>query len=136
MSDRQCGMTLIEVLLAAVILGMGLSTLMAQMSGGFRLLRASKDFEDAQWVLALGELKHPLRFKDDIEKDLTVSPDTLDSELPDDLRGKDFTFERVVDEKEDPPLNVAEDGLYVVRTRVNWHDHTEEFVRYVWMAPK
>jgi len=129
-------MTLIEVLLAAAILGMGLSALMAQMSGGFRLLKASKDFEDAQWVLAVGELKHPLRPKDDIEKDLTVEPDSLDNELPADLAGKGFAFERVVDEKEDPPPNVAADGLYVVRTRVHWHNHTEEFVRYVWMKPK
>ena len=136
MSQRRRGMTLIEVLLAAAILGMGLSALMAQMSGGFRLLKASKDFEDAQWVLAIGELKHPLRPRDDIEEDLAVEPDPLDDELPDDLAGKGFTFERAVDEKEDPPPNVAEDGLYVVRTRVNWNGHTEEFVRYVWMKPK
>lgn len=136
MKQQRHGMTLIEVLLASAILGMGLSALMAQMSGGFRLLKASKDFEDVQWVLAIGELKHPLRPKDDIEQDLAVEPDSLDDKLPDDLVGKGFTFERTVDEKEDPPPNVAADGLYVVRTRVNWNTHTEEFVRYVWMKPK
>jgi len=134
--DARIGMTLIEVLLAAAILGMGLSALMAQMSGGFRLLSASRDFEDAQWVLAIGELKHPLRSKDDIETDLAVAPDSLDSELPEELRRRGFTFERVVDEKEIPPLNVPEDGLYVVRTRVTANNHTEEFVRYVWQKPK
>jgi len=134
--DKRRGLSLIEVLLAAAILGFGLSALMAQMSGGFRLLRVAKDFEDAQWVLAIGELKHPLRFKDDIEEDLNVEADTLDDELPDDLRDKRFVYEREVDEKEDPPPNVAEDGLYVVRTRVKWGDHTEEFVRYVWQKPK
>ncbi|NLL83040.1 MAG: type II secretion system protein [Lentisphaerae bacterium] len=132
----ESGMSLIEVLLAAAILGFGLSALMAQMSGGFRLLKAAKDFEDAQWILSVGELKHPLRPKDDIEEDLTVEADSLDGELPDDLTGKGFTYERVVDEKEDPPDNVADDGLYVVRTRVNWFGHTEEFVRYVWKKPQ
>jgi prepilin-type N-terminal cleavage/methylation domain-containing protein len=134
--SARSGMTLIEVLLAAAILGLGLSALMAQMSGGFRLLTASKDFEDAQWVLAVGELKHPLRPKDDIEEDLAVDPDPLESELPDALLQRGFTFERVVDEKEDPPPNVPDDGLYIVRTRLNWNNHTEEFVRYVWQKPK
>jgi prepilin-type N-terminal cleavage/methylation domain-containing protein len=134
--DARLGMTLIEVLLAAAILGLGLSALMAQMSGGFRLLAASKDFEDAQWVLSIGELKHPLRPKDDIQKDLTVAPDTLDGELSDALRTRGFIFERVVDERQDPPPNVADDGLYVVRTRVSWNTHTEEFVRYVWAKKK
>ncbi len=135
-SSARVGMTLIEVLLAAAILGLGLSALMAQMSGGFRLLAASRDFEDAQWVLSIGELKYPLRPQDDIEEDLAVAPDTLDTELSDALRDRGFTYERMVDEREEPPLNVADDGLYVVRTQVSWLGHTESFVRYVWAKPE
>ncbi|MEI7901447.1 MAG: prepilin-type N-terminal cleavage/methylation domain-containing protein [bacterium] len=122
---RRAGFTLIEVLIATMILALGLMTLMTGLSNCAAMMTLSKEYQDAQYVFSLGELKYPIKESTDVEEELVVDPD---SEL---VEG--YVFERTVDEKE-LELNQVDDGLYLVRTRVTWgsgKDQYEELVRYV-----
>ena len=124
-SPRQA-FTLIEVLLAAALLGIGMVVLLFGLSQCLSAIRVSARLQEVQWVMGLGELTYPLRDRRDQsvrdpERDLAVAPDGGLAE--------GFRFERIVDPDED------EDGLYVVRTRVSWgagDSAFEEVVRYVW----
>ncbi len=125
--NNRSGMTLVEVLLAATLLGLGLVSLLGGLTSCLAIMRASREFQQAQWVLSLGELTYPLPENPEDVTDLMVDPDPT---LAD-----GFIFERVVDEKElldDTP----DDGLFVVRTRIRWgaggEGQSEELVRYVW----
>ena len=121
----RAGFTLIEVLIATVILAMGLMMLMSGLSNCAVMMTLSKEYQDSQYVFSLGELKYPIQESSDVEKDLPVDPDT---EL---VEG--YTFERTVDKKE-LETNEVDDMLYVVRTRVSWgtgESQSEELVRYV-----
>ena len=122
---NRSGFTLIEILLATMILALGLMTLMISLSNCAAMMTLSKEYQDAQYVFSLGELKYPIVESTDVEEDLPVEPDS-------DLI-KNYVFERTVDEKE-LETNEVDDGLYVVRTRVTWGDgpdQFEELVRYV-----
>lgn len=116
--DKQ-GMTLIEVLLATVILGFGLTAIMVALSQCLGLMKLSKEYLDAQWVLSLGELSHPIRETRDVEEDVPVEPVSLDEELPKDMQDRRYMYEREVEEKEDDP-DIVDDGLYVVHSYVRW----------------
>jgi len=119
-------MTLVEVLLAAALLGAGLMALLGGLSSCLAVMRASREYQRAQWTLSVGELTYPIRPVEDIEE-LAVDPDT------DLVEG--YAFARTVDEKEivDPNLD---DGLYTIRTVVTWgsggEGQSEELVSYVW----
>lgn len=120
------GFTLIEVLLAAALLGIGMVVLMFGLSQCLSAIRVSARLQEVQWVLGLGELAYPVQDRwgtamTDPELDLAVPADGSLAE--------GYQFERLVDPDED------EDGLYVVRTRVHWgagEGAFEEVVRYVW----
>jgi prepilin-type N-terminal cleavage/methylation domain-containing protein len=119
------GFTLIEILMATMILSFGLMALMAGLSNCAVMMTLAKEYQDAQYVFSLGELEYPMRESTDVEKDLPVDAD------PDLVEG--YVFERTVDEKE-LETNQVDDGLFVVRTRVTWgtgESQTEELVRYV-----
>lgn len=119
------GFTLVEVLLATVILSFGLMSLMTGLGSCATLMSLAKEYQGAQYVFSLGELKYPIVESTDVEDELPVDPD------PDLAEG--YVFERTVDEK-DLATNEVDDGLYVVRTRVSWGDGPEQFeelVRYV-----
>lgn len=122
---NRAGFTLIEVLIATLILAFGLMVLMTGLGNCAAMMTLSKEYQDAQYVFSLGELKYPIKESTDVEKDLTVDPDT------DLVEG--YAFERTVDEK-DLGTNEIDDGLYTVRTRVSWgkaENQCEELVRYV-----
>jgi len=122
---RKDGFTLIEVLIATMILATGLLVLMTGVSNCAKMLILSKQYQQAHYVFSLGELKYPIEETDDVEKDLPVSPDSMLVEK--------FEFSRTVDEKV-LGTNEVDDGLYVVRTVVSWgkaDNQREELVRYV-----
>ncbi len=123
-----CGFTLLEVLIALIILSLGLTGLFRSLNSCMKMVALSKDRQDVMFVFSLGDMKYPIGLVDNIEEDGAVDKDyTL----------KDgYAYERLVDEKEDPEEGVEEDHLYVVRTRVTWNNgrESEEIVRYVRQA--
>lgn len=119
------GFTLLEVMLAVIILGGALSVLYRSIIVNVRMIDISHERQEVAYVFSLGELEHPLRDIEDIEEDVPVDPDGSLKE--------GYIFERTVDEKEDPEEGVEDDGLYVVRTTVTWGGghNREEIVRYL-----
>ena len=130
----RAGFTLVEVLLTSLILGIGLTVLLASLSTCLRTMKMAREYERVQWTLGLGELAYPdpVVTSTDVKEDYTVE---LDSSLC-----EGFTFERKVDEK--TPEDEQKSKLYVVRTRVLWGEGSgderpcEELVRYVWQRDK
>lgn len=123
---RRGGFTLIEVLIAAAIMGFGLTALLTAASRCLAVMRAAKQYQDAQWALNLGELEHPILPNQEPE-DWAVSSERLENGM---------TYEREVEE---PPKD-RQDGLYVLRSRVIWSEKgrngREEITRYVFMKDK
>lgn len=124
------GFTLVEVLLTALLLGIGMTALLSSLSVCLRTMKLARQYDEVEWVLGLGELTYPdpLTASADVQKDYKVDPDTSLQE--------GFTFERVVDKK--TPEEEEKDRLFIVRTRVTWGEGgeddsaKEELVRYVW----
>ncbi len=122
---RRDGFTLVEILLATSILAFGLLAILAGLTNCAAMMTLSKEYQDAQYVFSLGELKYPMLESTDVEDEVPVDPD---SDL---VEG--YVFERTVEEKE-LDTNEVDDGLYVVRTKVSWGsapEQSEELVRYV-----
>ena len=129
MKTSRSGMTLVEVLLATVILGICVFGLMQGISASLEVFNASAYIHQAANVLNRGDAEHPMIIESDPLVDLVVDADGSLVE--------GWTYERTVDEDED------EDGLYVVRTKVvkgqGGPGMEEEYVRlihYAQGAPK
>jgi len=145
---RRDGFTLIEILLATMILAGGLFSLMVGLSNCAQMMVLSKEYQDAQFVFSLGERCYPIPPNDEItdpEEDerLNIDPvgaeemiDELEMDVSREVREtfRDFTFERMVEEKE-LETNEKDDGLYVLRTRISWGSgkagYYEELVRLI-----
>lgn len=127
------GLTLIEVLIAAAILGVGLTSLLTASSRCLAVMRAAKRYQDAQWVLSVGEAEHPVLMPKDRGDDMDpiplweVSPETFENGM---------VYSREVEE----PDEEQKDGLYLLRSRVTWSETGnagyEEVVRYVFVKEK
>lgn len=119
------GFTLIEMILAVMILATGLTVIYRAIIVNMTMITVSSQRQEVAYVFSLGDLRYPLRDIEDIEKDVPVEGDAslLDG----------FVFSRTVDEKADPEEGVEDDGLYVVRTAVTWADgrEREEIIRYL-----
>lgn len=130
----RCGFTLLEVLLAAVILGFGLTTILVSMSQSQKMMISSTYLETAQEVMDLGDMAYPLSDVQDPDKDLDV-PETKATELWEKIAG-DVRLTRAQEEKfhgytwEREALNrKANDdelkrlgNLYTVLVTVRWGD--------------
>ena len=104
------GFTLIEVLLAAIILGLGLTGILVSVSQSQRMMLSAVELETAQEVMDLGEMAYPLESVTD-EDDLDVretkatelwnliSDERLTSEQEEKYHG--YTWERVALNKTD-----------------------------------
>lgn len=149
MSSRRAGFTLIEILIATMILSVGLLSLMNGLGNCARMMTLSKEFQDAQYVFSLGERCYPIppvEEIDDPEEDerLNVDPVTademfqtlemnVDRETQENYEG--FTFERSVDEKDEKETEEKDDKLFVLRTKVSWgsgkEGYNEELIRLI-----
>lgn len=102
------GMTLIEVLLAMLILGVCIGTLMANASRCLSIIRKSRQYETARQLIQRVEVEYPL---DDDNILNSESSGTFD-----DYEG--YRWERditAVDEEFQP-------GLFQISTRIYWSD--------------
>ncbi len=131
-TDRS-GMTLVEVLLAAMLLGLGMMGIFTGLSRCLRLIQASRDIQKMQLAFDRGNLAHPMadiHSEDDIAK-LVVEDDRLGKDL------ENYTFKRTFDRKEAPEDGTGfNDHLFTVRTSVAWgegEDAREEIVELVWL---
>ena len=131
------GFTLIEVMVATIILSLGLAVLLTSFANCQRVMKASQDYEMAQYVLTLGETVYPIPSPDLVTGDPiddeqlniqeTTAEELLDtlelpsSELPKDRRDElaTYTFERTVDDVDDEEIKRA-GFIYTIRTRIRW----------------
>lgn len=127
------GFTLIEVLLAAVILGSGLGAILLSMQQCQRMMLESTYLETAQEVMDLGDMAYPLEDVVDVDKDLDVretkatelwemiSEENLTNEQREKLHG--YTWEREALNRKDDEKDIERlGGLYTVRVTVRWGD--------------
>ena len=135
-ADRS-GFTLLEVMIATIILSIGLVVLLTSFANCQRVMLASQDNETAQYVLALGETVYPIPAPDlvtgdplddeqlnieetpaeDLLEELDLPSSDLSKERRDELAS--YTFERTVDEVDDEEIKRA-GYLYTLRTTVRW----------------
>lgn len=111
--------TLIEVILAVLILSVGVTVLLTAASRCLAVFKIAKLRQNAIWVLDLAELEYPLIATNNVKR----------LEVDETEYGDGFVFSRVIEDDED------EDGLYLVRQTVKWKERggysSEEVVRYV-----
>ena len=127
------GFTLLEVLLAAIILGSGLAAILVSMSQAQRMMLSSASLETAQEVMDLGEMAYPLSDVKDPDTDLDVSEikaeelweKITDVRMTSAQRDKfhGYTWEREALNRNDPEEDIKRLGnLYTVRVTVRWGD--------------
>ena len=119
--SSRAGLTLVEVLLAMVILATGSMVLMTAVSRCLAVIRVSRNYHTARHVFDQGELEYPVFIKEDEVVNLELSPVPYEN---------GFTFAR--DWTEDPDHK----GMRIVRTHVDWSDRGdhrgEETISYLY----
>ena len=124
------GFTLLEVLLAALILGFGLTAILVSMQQAQKTMLGSTYLETAQEVMDLGDMAYPLAYVSDPESQLDVA-ETKATELwsmisderlsnAQEERLHTFTWEREWINKHDEDEIERLGGLYTVRLTVRW----------------
>ncbi len=112
------GFTLVETLMAVMILGFGMTVLLTGAARGLASLRLSKVHQDVLWTFGQAEVLFPLVATDD-PQELEQTPHRFDN---------GHVFERRIEETDD-------EHLYIVRSSVTWsfraRENREELVRYI-----
>ncbi|MBR6021056.1 MAG: hypothetical protein IK066_01405 [Kiritimatiellae bacterium] len=125
-------MTLLEVMIAVVILGVSVGALVAASSRSLAVVRQAQDYEAARRMLGRVEAENPLWLKDEIEAGSESGR----------FEGSDasgWSWERVLEEVETTGESGAEgEGLFLMKTRVHWPTSgggqgTEEIVEYLFV---
>ena len=122
---RRQGMTLIEVLLAMAILGVGLAVLIEAAARCLAVTRRAQNFETARHLLYRLELEHPLGRDQEVEE----GSEQGQFERPWDNYHWEREVTRAGNKKEEP--------FYQVRTRIAWSDagraSAEEVLTYLFL---
>lgn len=124
------GFTLLEILLAAVILGFGLAGILVSMSQCQRMMLSATDYETVQEVMDLGDMAYPLSDVTDPETDLDIV-ETKATELwemisevrltrAQEEKFHGYTWEREALNRNDEDEIERMGGLYTVRITVRW----------------
>ncbi len=125
-SKSRRGLTLIEVLLAVAILGVGAGVLMLATARCLAVISQSRHYSAAQRLILQVGAENPLT-----RADLEAKSES--GKFSDD---PDYTWEREIIE----PENENQKGLYTVRTRVSWSDRGresfEEVVTWHYIQPE
>ena len=145
------GFTLLEVLIATIILGVGLTTVIISMSQAQQVMLGSTYLATAQEVMDLGDMAYPLADVTDPEDELEVE-ETRASELWEkisDIRLTDaqdekfhgYTWKREWLNKNDDEEIERLGGLHIVKVTVRWGDdrrgnHEEESYVTFWRKPE
>ncbi len=126
--SRKKGLTLIETLLAMVILGIGLSILVSSAGRALSVVKRTRHFSTARHLFDIVELENPI-------PDIEEAAETTESggfDAPNDA----YTWTRTVEPSFD--FEGEETGYFTIRTRVMWsdrgHQSYEELVTGVFSA--
>ena len=106
------GLSLIEVMLAVVILGIGSGVLLLATARCLSIVTKSQRYSTAQRLILRVGAEHPLTRS---EVDTGTESGTFDDE-------EDYRWEREITE----PEGESRKGLFTVRTRVSWSDRSRE----------
>jgi prepilin-type N-terminal cleavage/methylation domain-containing protein len=120
------GLTLIEVLLAVAILGIGAAVLMLATARCLAVITQSRHYSAAQRLILQAGAEHPLTRA-------TIEAGSESGKFADE---PGYTWKREITE----PENENQKGLYTVRTRVSWSDRGresfEEVVTWHYIRPE
>jgi len=118
------GLTLIEVMLAIIILGIGSGTLMLATARCISVVSKARHYSTAQRLILRVGAENPLTRGE-------ISSETMSGDFDD-----GYQWEREVIESEDE----NREGLYTVRTRVSWStrgkERYEEVVTWHYIEPE
>jgi prepilin-type N-terminal cleavage/methylation domain-containing protein len=120
--DRRAGLTLIEVILATAILGVGIATLVAATGRCLAVARKAREYEVARRLIGQVDLEVPIQFEE-----LEEGEESGDFEDP----FEDYRWTREIVEVFEEDLEMFE-----VRTTVSWSDKqgpaSESVVTYIY----
>ena len=147
------GFTLLEVLLASIILGLGLAGILVSISQSQRFMQTMPDIVTAQEVMDMGEMAYPLSEVKEVD-DIKVGEQSVDDlwriiagshgpRLTREQREKyhGFRWERELVEEHQNEDDLKRVGyLHLVRITVRWGDRflgerTEESYVTLWRDP-
>ncbi len=124
-NKTKAGLTLIEVLIALVILSVGVSSMMVAMSRCLAVVRTARNRSVAHELIRRVDIENPIERKD-------IEEGSESGEFKDTAGYVWFRDILMVDEEERP-------GLFLVTTRVQWSEHGrdafEESTTYIY-APE
>ena len=125
---KRAGLTLVEVILALMIIGTGLVALVAAVSRCLAVPRLAQNFDTARELLGQLEAEEPLQVEEDIED--AAGSGTFESPYA------NFSWERTVTQEGED----EEDGLWRVVTSIRWTENnrarSEDVVTLVYRAKK
>jgi prepilin-type N-terminal cleavage/methylation domain-containing protein len=101
----RAGLTLVEVLLAVVILGIGITVLVETASRCLAVVRRARDYETTRHLMARVEVEKPLQLEEELKEGTENG----------DFKGgpSEYKWEREI-----RIIGEEEDGLFEIRTRV------------------